>query len=134
MMDRYARVVLGAGKGHGVRSALPKVLHPLGGVPLLAHVLKAVEAIPSSSAFVPLATRTTTHRPIVVLGHEAGQVMAVFSGRCSYAIQEEQLGTGHATLAAREAVDALEPLPQTVLVSYCAPPLISRTSLAPSPP
>src|SRR6266704_2327052 len=118
--DTYATVVLAAGKGTRMRSALPKLLHPLAGVPLLAHVLKAVEAIPSSSAFVPLATRTTTHRPIVILGHEAGQVMAVFGGRCSYAIQEEQLGTGHATLAARDAVDALEPLPQTVLVGIAS--------------
>ncbi len=129
-MDTYATVVLAAGKGTRMRSALPKVLHPLAGVPLLAHVLKAVEAIPSSSALVPLATRTTTHRPIVVLGHESGQVMAVFSGRCSYAIQEEQLGTGHATLAARDAVDALEPLPQTVLVCYGDTPLISSEVLA----
>src|SRR6266702_381725 len=129
-MDTYATVVLAAGKGTRMRSALPKVLHPLAGVPLLAHVLKAVEAIPSSSAFVPLATRTTTHRPIVILGHEAGQVMAVFGGRCSYAIQEEQLGTGHATLAARDAVDALEPLPQTVLVCYGDTPLISSEVLA----
>src|SRR5256714_421346 len=116
-MNTYATVVLAAGKGTRMRSALPKVLHPLAGVPLLAHVLKAVEAIPSS-AFAPLAARTTAHRPIVVLGHEAGQVMAVFGDRCSYAMQEEQLGTGHAALSAREAVDALEPLPQTVLICY----------------
>src|SRR6266699_3182747 len=115
-MDTYATVVLAAGKGTRMRSALPKVLHPLAGVPLLAHVLKAVEAIPSSSAFVPLATRTTTHRPIVILGHEAGQVMAVFGGRCSYAIQEEQLGTGHATLAARDAGEVLA----RVLVEHLA--------------
>src|SRR5215510_8867686 len=80
-MDTYATVVLAAGKGTRMRSALPKVLHPLAGVPLLAHVLKAVEAILSSPAFVPLATRTTTHRPIVVLGHEAWKVMAVFGVR-----------------------------------------------------
>src|SRR5258708_37824654 len=70
-MDTYATVVLAAGKGTRMRSALPKVLHPLAGVPLLAHVLKAVEALPPSSAFFPLGTRTTTHRPPVVPGHEA---------------------------------------------------------------
>ena len=129
-MDTYATVVLAAGKGTRMRSALPKVLHPLAGVPLLAHVLKAVEAIPSSSMFTPLAARITGYKPIVVLGHEAGQVMAVFGDRCSYVMQEELLGTGHATLAAREAVDALEPLPQTVLVCYGDTPLISGQMLA----
>ncbi len=113
-----------------MRSALPKVLHPLAGVPLLAHVLKAVDAIPSTSSFVTLATTTTTHRPIVVLGHDAQQIEARFGGRCYYALQEEQLGTGHAVLAARDVVDALDPLPQTVLVCYGDTPLISGEALA----
>jgi len=129
-MDTYATVVLAAGKGTRMRSALPKMLHPLAGMPLLAHVLKAVEAIPSSSTFAPLAARITAYRPIVVLGHEAGQVMAVFGDRCSYVMQEELLGTAHATLSAREAVDALKPLPQTVLVCYGDTPLISSEVLA----
>ena len=113
-----------------MRSALPKVLHPLAGVPLLAHVLKAVDAIPSTSSFVTLATTTTTHRPIVVLGHDAQQIEARFGERCYYALQEEQLGTGHAVLAARDVVDALDPLPQTVLVCYGDTPLISGEALA----
>ena len=57
-MNIYATVVLAAGKGTRMRSAHPKVLHPLVGVPLLAHVLKAVEAIPSTSSFAPLAQGT----------------------------------------------------------------------------
>ncbi len=129
-MNIYATVVLAAGKGTRMRSALPKVLHPLAGVPLLAHVLKAVDAIPSTSSFVTLATTTTTHRPIVVLGHDAQQIEARFGERCYYALQEEQLGTGHAVLAARDVVDALDPLPQTVLVCYGDTPLISGEALA----
>jgi len=129
-MDTYATVVLAAGKGTRMRSTLPKVLHPLTGVPLLAHVLKAVEAIPASPAFAPLVATATSHRPVVVLGYGAEQVMATFSERCIYAMQEEQLGTGHAVLAARDAVDALDPLPQTVLVCYGDTPLISSTILA----
>ena len=54
-MNTYATVVLAAGKGTRMRSTLPKVLHPLTGLPLLAHVLKAVEAIPSSPTFAPLS-------------------------------------------------------------------------------
>ena len=129
-MNTYATVVLAAGKGTRMRSALPKVLHPLVGVPLLSHVLKAIEAIPSTSTLAPLAVTTTTHRPIVVLGHEAAQVEAVFGERCLYTMQEEQLGTGHAALAARKVLDALEPLPQTVLVCYGDTPLVSGEMLA----
>src|SRR5215469_6470906 len=115
-MDTYATVVLAAGKGTRMRSALPKVLHPLAGVPLLAHVLKAIEAIPSTSSFAPLTPTTNAHRPIVVLGHDMQQVEVAFGERCFYALQQEQLGTGNAVLAAQKKVDALRPLPQTVLV------------------
>jgi bifunctional UDP-N-acetylglucosamine pyrophosphorylase / glucosamine-1-phosphate N-acetyltransferase len=144
-MNIYATVVLAAGKGTRMRSALPKVLHPLVGVPLLAHVLKAIEAIPSTSSFAPLASSTgeklicapqaslhhaPTHRPIVVLGHDTQQVEAIFGERCVYALQERQLGTGNAVLAAQKTVDALNPLPQTVLVCYGDTPLISGETLA----
>jgi bifunctional UDP-N-acetylglucosamine pyrophosphorylase/glucosamine-1-phosphate N-acetyltransferase len=129
-MNIYATVVLAAGNGTRMRSALPKVLHPLVGVPLLAHVLKAVEAIPSTSSFAPIAPTTTTHRPIVVLGQDMQQVEDTFGNRCSYAIQHEQLGTGHAVLAAKNTVDTLHPLPQTVLVCYGDTPLVSSEALA----
>jgi bifunctional UDP-N-acetylglucosamine pyrophosphorylase / glucosamine-1-phosphate N-acetyltransferase len=129
-MNIYATVVLAAGKGTRMRSALPKVLHPLAGVPLLAHVLKAVDAIPSTSSFAALATTITTHRPVVVLGRDMQQIEARFGERCHYALQEEHLGTGHALLAARDVVDALDPLPQTVLVCYGDTPLISGEALA----
>src|SRR5947209_5067917 len=114
-MNSYATVVLAAGKGTRMRSTLPKVLHPLAGVPLLAHILKAIEAIPSTSAFASLSTPVSTHPPVVVIGHDAAQVQAVFGERCLYAYQEEQLGTGDAVRAAQLVVDGLDPLPQTVL-------------------
>ena len=68
-MNTYATVVLDAGKGTRMRSTLPKVLHPLAGMPLLAHVLNAIDAIPASPTFASHLTTTATHRPIVVLGH-----------------------------------------------------------------
>ncbi|WP_376795129.1 bifunctional UDP-N-acetylglucosamine diphosphorylase/glucosamine-1-phosphate N-acetyltransferase GlmU [Thermogemmatispora sp.] len=129
-MKTYATVVLAAGKGTRMRSAIPKVLHPLAGLPMLGHVLNAVEAIPLTSAFAPLAATTTAHRPIVVVGCEAAQIQTAFGERCYYAMQTEQLGTGHAVLAAREAVDALDPPPETVLVCYGDTPLISAEMLA----
>ena len=129
-MNTYATVVLAAGKGTRMRSALPKVLHPLVGVPLLEHVLNAVDAIPSALVNIAPAIEISTYRPIVVLGHESAQIEATFGSRCSYAIQEELLGTGHAVLSAQSAVDALDPLPQTVLVCYGDTPLITGEMLA----
>ncbi len=130
LMNTYAPVVLAAGKGTRMRSALPKVLHQLAGMPLLAHVLAALDAIPSTSAFEPLQGTLFAHLPIVVLGHEAGQVRQVFGDRCLYALQEEQLGTGHAVLSAKSVVNKLEPLPDIVLVCYGDTPLISSEVLA----
>jgi len=113
-----------------MRSTLPKMLHPLAGLPLLAHVLKSTDAIPTTTAFAPLRDSVSTHRPVVVLGHESEQVAAAFGDRSLYAIQPEQLGTGHAVLMAQSVVDALEPLPQTVLVCYGDTPLIRSEVLA----
>ena len=130
VMNTYATVVLAAGKGTRMRSTLPKVLHPLVGVPLLAHVLNAVEAIPSTFAFVSFATTTHSYRPLVVLGHEASQIENAFGERCLYTIQQEQMGTGHALLSARDTVEKLEPLPQVVLVCYGDTPLVHSEMLA----
>src|SRR5207302_2079121 len=130
VMNTYATVVLAAGKGTRMRSTLPKVLHPLAGMPLLGHVLNAVEAIPSSDPLASYIATTTIHRPVVVLGYEAVHVEAVFGQRCLYALQEEQLGTGHAVLASRPVIDELDPLPQTILVCYGDTPLISSETLA----
>ena len=113
-----------------MRSTMPKMLHLLAGSPLLAHVLKAIEAIPSSSSFASLVSSTFTYPPIVVLGHEAAQYEAAFGSRCLYAFQKEQLGTADAVLAARSTVDELAPVPQTVLVCYGDTPLISSDVLA----
>jgi bifunctional UDP-N-acetylglucosamine pyrophosphorylase/glucosamine-1-phosphate N-acetyltransferase len=129
-MNTFASVVLAAGKGTRMHSTLPKVLHQAAGLPLLAYVLNAIEAISSASAFAPLAALTTSHRPVVVTGYGPEQIEAAFGDRCLYALQEEQLGTGHAVLAAREVVDALNPLPQTVLVCYGDTPLIGGEILA----
>ncbi len=129
-MDKYAAVVLAAGKGTRMRSTMPKVLHRVAGLPLLAHVLNAIDSISSASAFAPLQTITTGHRPIVVLGYGADQVETAFGERCLYALQQEQSGTGHAVLAAEKVVNELHPLPRTILVCYGDTPLISGEILA----
>jgi bifunctional UDP-N-acetylglucosamine pyrophosphorylase/glucosamine-1-phosphate N-acetyltransferase len=132
-MDTYATVILAAGKGTRMRSNLPKVLHPLAGVPLLEHVLQALEAIPTASSFASLKNSLFPHpsqHPILVVGHEAAQIEAVFGSRCQYAIQQDLSGTGTAMLSAREAVDELNPAPQMVLVCYGDTPFIRSEMLA----
>ena len=81
-------VVLAAGKGTRMHSDLPKVLHPIAGKSMLAHVLDAVDGMGD--------VKTT-----VVIGHGAEQVKAEFA-QCdvNWAEQTEQLGTGHAVMQA----------------------------------
>jgi bifunctional UDP-N-acetylglucosamine pyrophosphorylase/glucosamine-1-phosphate N-acetyltransferase len=129
-MKTYATVVLAAGKGTRMRSTLPKMLHPLAGLPLLAHVLRSVEAIPTTNVFTSLSDTVSSHRPIVVLGHENEQIAAAIGDRCLYAIQPEQLGTGHAVLMAQSVVDTLDPQPQIVLVCCGDTPLVRSEVLA----
>src|SRR5439155_1887224 len=77
-----------------------------------------------------LTMPVSTHRPVVVIGHDAAQVKAVFGERCVYAYQEEQLGTGDAVRAAQTAIDTIESLPQTVLICYGDTPLVRSEILA----
>lgn len=72
-----------------MKSDLPKVLHQVCGKPMLLHVLAATEAV-------------NPGHTVVVLGHGADQVRPLLPEGCSVAIQEVQLGTGHALLAAAD--------------------------------
>jgi bifunctional UDP-N-acetylglucosamine pyrophosphorylase/glucosamine-1-phosphate N-acetyltransferase len=86
-------VVLAAGKGTRMKSQRPKVLHPLAGIPLVAHVLRTVDELQPAS---------TT----VVLGHEAASVERALTEHhgLGFVVQEPQLGTGHALLQAETAL------------------------------
>lgn len=114
-------VVLAAGLGKRMNSQLPKVLHRLAGLPLAAHVLRAI---------APLSPSQT----VLVVGHGADQVRAEMGdsygpdGSLSilYALQEEQLGTGHAVLMAEPF---LRGTGGTVLVMYGDSPLIRSETL-----
>ncbi|HXU41859.1 MAG TPA: NTP transferase domain-containing protein, partial [Burkholderiales bacterium] len=81
-------IVLAAGLGKRMRSELPKVLHPLAGRPLLAHVLDTARGL-------------SPRKTIVVHGHGAERVRAAFpDASLAWALQAEQLGTGHAVMQA----------------------------------
>jgi bifunctional UDP-N-acetylglucosamine pyrophosphorylase/glucosamine-1-phosphate N-acetyltransferase len=90
-----AAIVLAAGKGTRMKSDLPKVLHPADGAPMVRHVVEALRAIGAT--------------PIVlVVGHGADLVREAFAGDdgdLRFALQTEQLGTGHAVACGLEAVD-----------------------------
>ncbi|MEN4010524.1 MAG: NTP transferase domain-containing protein [Bellilinea sp.] len=81
-------VILAAGSGKRMRSSLPKVLHPLGGIPLIEHSLRA-------------AAQVSHQPPVLVVGHGAEQVRAAVGTRARYALQAEQLGTAHALRTAQ---------------------------------
>lgn len=109
----FSLIILAAGKGTRMRSALPKVLQPLGGEPMLAHVLNVADAAN--------ADQTT-----VVVGHGAEAVQAAFAEQtCSWVMQTEQLGTGHAVL---QAVPTM-PESGVAVVLYGDVPLVTRETL-----
>jgi bifunctional UDP-N-acetylglucosamine pyrophosphorylase / glucosamine-1-phosphate N-acetyltransferase len=108
-------VILAAGKGTRMKSRVPKVLHPVGGRPLIDHLLSTV------ASFRPA---TTT----IVIGHQTEELKAYFAGRdVTFAIQEPQLGTGHALL---QAESALEGKTGCVLLLSGDVPLIRPSTLA----
>ena len=112
-------VILAAGQGKRMHSDLPKVLHPLAGKALLGHVIDAARAIGAE-------------RICVVYGHGGEQVRtALDAPDITWALQEPQLGTGHAVLQAMPALSAAASRPASggTLVLYGDVPLIRASTL-----
>ncbi|MFV1996680.1 MAG: bifunctional UDP-N-acetylglucosamine diphosphorylase/glucosamine-1-phosphate N-acetyltransferase GlmU [Acidiferrobacterales bacterium] len=106
-------IVLAAGKGTRMCSDLPKVLHEIGGKPMLAHVLDT-------------AHRLSVDRVHVVYGHGGEQVpVQIDDGSVNWVLQQEQHGTGHAVKQVMPGVDD----DATVLVLYGDVPLIGLETL-----
>jgi bifunctional UDP-N-acetylglucosamine pyrophosphorylase/glucosamine-1-phosphate N-acetyltransferase len=119
-------VILAAGQGKRMKSALPKVLQTLAGKPLLQHVLATALSLQSKQA---------KNGPVVVVGHGAVDVKIFLAnaskedpsfGKVVTALQAEQKGTGHALLQALPKLDAQEP----TLVLYGDVPLTTKKTLA----
>ena len=111
--DRHT-LILAAGKGTRMKSERPKVLHRIGGKPLIQHVLEQLKSLDI----------TTT---LLVLGHQAEKVeKAVSDFGVEIVLQREQLGTGHAIMAAKSQ---LEGLSGSLLVLYGDMPLIRAQEL-----
>jgi bifunctional UDP-N-acetylglucosamine pyrophosphorylase/glucosamine-1-phosphate N-acetyltransferase len=106
-------VILAAGMGKRMQSALPKVLHPLAGKPLLSHVINTARQLSPS-------------RLCVIYGHGGEQVPQLLqAGDLVFAKQEPQLGTGHAVM---QAVPQLDDNAST-LILYGDVPLTTAASL-----
>ena len=89
-----ALIILAAGKGTRMNSELPKVLHPIGGAPMLHHAMSAGAALDPEHV-------------IVVAGHGADQVRAAalaYDENAEVVLLDEHLGTGHAVDQAREVL------------------------------
>jgi bifunctional UDP-N-acetylglucosamine pyrophosphorylase/glucosamine-1-phosphate N-acetyltransferase len=106
-------VILAAGQGTRMKSRLAKVLHPLEGRPMLGYSLSAAESL-------------DPERLVVVVGRDADQVREQFVGRATFALQEEQRGTGHAVMMAREA---LADFSGDVLILYGDTPVLRAETL-----
>ena len=104
---------MAAGKGTRLKSQLPKVLHEVGGKPLLEHVIAAaVRVVPAEDVYA-------------IIGHEAESVRAAVEGTgVNFILQSEQRGTGHALMVAGEALAGYE---HVIVLSGDAPMITAET-------
>jgi len=112
MTNRYA-VILAAGQGTRMKSKLYKVLHQVCGKPMIQHIMDQLSALDFD-------------KRITVVGHGAEMVKAQLGDVSEYALQEEQLGTGHAVL---QAAGLLENLEGTTVVLCGDTPLITKETI-----
>ncbi len=110
---RVAIAIMAAGKGTRLKSRHPKVLHEIGGKPILAHVIATAAKV------------VTPAHIFVIIGHEAERVREAVGGTgVNFLLQAEQRGTGHALMVARQA---LAPYEQVIVLSGDAPLITADT-------
>lgn len=111
MEARYA-IILAAGKGTRMKSKLYKVLHPVAGKPMVEHIINRV-------------SETNPDQIITIVGHGAEMVKEQLGERSLYALQAEQLGTGHAVLQAEQFLKGKKGT--TLVISGDTPLLTTET-------
>ena len=116
-MTQLLSIILAAGEGTRMKSAMPKVLHEVGGLPLVSHVVRSAQLAGATAISV-----------VVGPGHEAvrSEVSRV-APHATFADQLERLGTGHAVRMARAAFDDLD---GNVLVLLADAPLVNAQTIA----
>lgn len=109
----FAVAIMAAGKGTRLKSKHPKVLHEVGGKPLLAHVIAAATHIVAPTDI------------FVIIGHEAKQVREAVSGtRVQFVLQQPQRGTGHALMCAGPSIAGYD---HVIVLSGDAPLIRAET-------
>ena len=108
-----AAIILAAGKGTRMKSDLHKVLHPIAGRPMLMHLMASVDALAPA-------------RKVVIVGDKADQIEAALGGSASLAVQEPQLGTGHAVQQAEAALTGFD---GDVLILYGDVPFVPTATM-----
>ena len=113
MSNPIAAIVLAAGKGTRMKSDLHKVLHPIAGRPMLLHLMASVDALSPA-------------KKVVVVGDKADQLEAALGGTADLAVQDPQLGTGHAV---QQAETALAGFDGDVLILYGDVPFVPAATM-----
>lgn len=113
MTRPIAAIVLAAGKGTRMKSDLHKVLHPIAGRPMLLHLMASIDALSPA-------------KKVVVVGDKADQIEAALGGTADLAVQDPQLGTGHAV---QQAEAALAGFDGDVLILYGDVPFVPATTM-----
>jgi bifunctional UDP-N-acetylglucosamine pyrophosphorylase / glucosamine-1-phosphate N-acetyltransferase len=110
---KIAIAIMAAGKGTRLKSQLPKVLHEVGGKPLLGHVIAAAsQVVPAKDVYA-------------IIGHEAERVRAAMANTgVNFVLQSEQRGTGHALMVAQEALAGYD---HVIVLSGDAPRITPET-------
>jgi ribose-phosphate pyrophosphokinase len=109
----FAVIILAAGQGKRMNSPLPKVLHPLGGRPLIDWVIESARTAGAA-------------RIVTIVGHGKEQVIEALPGSVEYAVQDKQMGTGH---AARCAESVLKDWPHAIVVLSGDVPLLRSATI-----
>nr|WP_037510655.1 bifunctional UDP-N-acetylglucosamine diphosphorylase/glucosamine-1-phosphate N-acetyltransferase GlmU [Sphingopyxis sp. LC81] len=113
MSNKIAAIVLAAGKGTRMKSDLHKVLHPIAGRPMLLHLMASVDELGPA-------------KKVVVVGDKADQLEAALAGSAELAVQDPQLGTGHAV---RQGEAALAGFDGDVLILYGDVPFVPAATM-----
>lgn len=115
LLTKTQFVVLAGGKGTRMGVDIPKVLMPFGGTTMIQYLI--------DNAIRPLSPSL---KPIVVVGFESEKVISTLGDVCSYVLQAEQLGTGHAVM---EALPSVESSVEQIVVLYGDMPLLKPDTL-----
>ena len=108
-----ATIILAAGKGTRMQSKRPKIMHEAGGKPMILHLFESAEKLSA----LP---------PVIVVGPNENSVQQLIGNRAQYVVQEEALGTGHATLMAQSL---LADKADQIIVTYADMPLLRQETM-----